>query len=294
MSQFNPKAIFQFASKSDVVKIIIAITLLYVLLHFIRISMLLSSNDDSFYYQYMWNKLCLPSSFAAWIRQPWSLLTWFFLDDSIMRIIGNMIWLWIFGTVIEDLKGSCRILPVFITGGVLGGLLMLLANALLPSIGKMNLVPYYTSSTASVLAVAFAALRFKPQYRFWWFLGVGIPIWVFVIIFVAFQLASIQLGNMAYLFLLGGGVISGLLYTNVLHAYYEWFTRILKRSDDLLDNRNFIKSKPASGSRVVPFQRINFTPTRIDQILDKIHEKGIDSLSAEEKRLLDEYSNPSK
>ena len=294
MSQFNPKVIFQFASKSDVVKIIIAITLLYVLLHFIRISMLLSSNDDSFYYQYIWNKLTLPSSFAAWIRQPWSLFTWFFLDDSIMRIIGNMIWLWIFGTVIEDLKGACRILPVFITGGVLGGLFMLLANALLPSIGKMNLVPYYTSSTASILSVAFAALRFKPKYRFWWFLGVGIPIWVFVIIFVAFQLASIQLGNMAYLFLLGGGVISGLLYTNVLHAYYEGFTRILKRSDDLLDNRNFMKAKPISGSRVVPFQRIDFTPTRIDQILDKIHEKGINSLSAEEKRLLDEFSNPSK
>ena len=114
MSTFNSKSIFQFASKSDIIKIILAILIIFVLLHFIRISMLINSDDDSSFYTYLWYKLSIPSNFKQFVYQPWSLFTYFFLDFSLMSIIANMIWLWIFGSVIEDLKGANRILPIFI------------------------------------------------------------------------------------------------------------------------------------------------------------------------------------
>ncbi|MBK7762968.1 MAG: rhomboid family intramembrane serine protease [Bacteroidetes bacterium] len=290
MGSFNSKSIFQFASKSDIIKIIVTIILVFVMLQFIRISMLLTKQDVAFYFDYIWNPLSLAASFKAFIKQPWSIFTFLFIDESLMRIIGNMIWLWIFGTVIEDLKGPARVLPVFITGGLIGGLFLLVFNAIMPAPTL-----FYTGSTAGVMAVAFAALMFKPQYRFWWFLGIGIPIWVFVLIFMAFQLASIQLSNLPYLFLLLGGIISGLLYTNILATYYEHFTTLIKRLGNLLDNRNFViqNTKPAPQAQV-PFKRIQFTPKGIDDILDKIHAKGIDSLTKDERRLLDEYSERNK
>ncbi len=293
MGSFNSKSIFQFASKSDIIKIIIAIILVFVLFQFIRISMLLTKQDVTFYFDYIWNPLSLPSSIQAFIKQPWSIFTFLFIDGSLMRIIGNMIWLWIFGTVIEDLKGPARVLPVFITGGILGGIFVFIMNAILPA-----LPIFFTGSSTGVIAVAFAALMFKPQYRFWWFLRIGIPIWVFVLIFMAFQLASIDLHNLPYLFLLLGGIVSGLLYTNLFAAYYEGFTNFLKRIGNMLDNQNFVIQKNKhSGNRnstQVPFKRIQFTPKGIDDILDKIHAKGIESLSKDERRLLDEYSERNK
>ena len=100
MGTFNAKSIFQFASKSDIIKIILAISIIFVLLQFIRISMLLTSNNDAPFYTYLWNKLSIPSDAATFIKQPWSLFTYYFLDGSFWGIIGNMIWLWIFGSVI--------------------------------------------------------------------------------------------------------------------------------------------------------------------------------------------------
>ena len=294
MGTFNSKSIFQFASKSDIIKIILAVTIIFVLLQFIRISMLLESNNDLPFYTYLWNKLSIPSDLKTFAKQPWSLLTYYFLDGSFWGIVGNMIWLWVFGTVIEDLKGSSRIFPIFVMGGVVGGIFMLLLGILKPT-G----LQYFTGASASVIAVAFAALMFNPSYKFWFLFGIGIPIWVFVLLFVGLRLASINsLGNIPLLFLLLGGLAVGLMYNNILSGFFEKFTQLLKRSGSALDNKNFVLYKEKNTrnrtAQNIPFKKIQFTPNRIDELLDKINEKGIDSLTKDERRVLDEYSKTQK
>jgi membrane associated rhomboid family serine protease len=293
MATFNSKSIFQFASKSDIIKIVLIVTILFVLLQFIRITMLLNAESDAPFYTYLWNKLSIPSDMSTFIRQPWTLFTYFFLDNSIMSIIGNMIWLWIFGTVIEDLKGPNRIMPIFITGSIVGGILMLLFGLVKPANPQ-----FFTGASAGIMAVAFAALTFKPDYKFWWFLGIGIPIWVFVLLFVGLRLAAVQMNNIPFLFMLIGGLVIGLMYTNVLDRYFDSFTKFLVRSRSILDNRNFVlKKEPVSRGRIqqqVPFKRVYMNPNKIDDILDKIHEKGIQALSKEERQILDEYSRSKK
>lgn len=294
MGIFNSKSVFREMSKSDIIRIVLIVTILFVLLQFIRISMLLNANSDAAFYTYIWNKLTIPSDVKTFIRQPWSLFTYFFLEGNFMGIVGNMIWLWIFGSVIEDLKGPNRILPIFITGGVMGGLFMLLF-----SLTRQPLPQFFEGTSACIMAVAFATLTFKPGYRFWMFFGIGIPIWVFVLLFIGLRLASVQLGNLPYLFILLGGFTAGMLYTKGLDRYYEWFTSILKRSGTVLDNKNFVLTKNPSASvrarsEQLTVTRIQITPSRIDAILDKINEKGINSLTKEEKRMLDEYSQGKK
>jgi membrane associated rhomboid family serine protease len=287
------KSFFQFLSKSDIIKIIVFITLLFVLLQFTRISMLLSKSSDDPFYTYLYNKLALPSNVKTFVTQPWSLFTYFFLDGSFMHIIGNMIWLYIFGSVIEDLKGPNRILPIFITGAVFGGICMLVFSVL-----KIQPVQFYEGATSAVMAVAFSALLFKPSYKFWMFFGIGIPIWVFVLIFIAIQLATIQLANIPYLFLLLGGIVIGLLSNHWLYGYMERFSNLLKRSSTWFSNEQFVLPKQhtirSNTSRHLPFKTIQFTPKKIDEILDKINESGMSALSKEEKRLLEEYSKSRK
>ncbi|GBL34482.1 hypothetical protein EMGBS15_00770 [Filimonas sp.] len=297
MGILNSKSIFQFTSKSDIIKIVLTVTIVFVLLQFIRISMLLQSNSDADFYTYLWNKMSIPSDLKTFIRQPWSLFTYFFLDTGswggLWNIVANLIWLWIFGTVIEDLRGPNRILPIFVIGGIVGGLFMLIFGLI-----KQTPPQLFTGASTCVMAVAFAAVFFKPSYKFWALFGVGIPIWVLLMLFVGLKMVSIQLYNIPSLFLLLGGLTVGLLYNNVLSGFFEKCTELLRRSGNLLDNKNFVLNKePKVRNRTtqqMPFKHVQMSLNKIDEILDKINERGIQSLTKEERRLLDDYSNHKK
>jgi membrane associated rhomboid family serine protease len=293
MAAFNSKSIFQFASKSDIIKIVLAITIVFVLLQFIRISMLLNTNEDAAFYKYLWNPLSMPSDMKTFLHQPWSLITYFFLDGSFWGIVGNMIWLWIFGTVIEDLKGPNRVFPIFFIGGIAGGILMLLFGLI-----KHAEPQLFTGASCSIMAVAFAALMFKPHYKFYMLFGVGIPIWVFLLLFVGLRLASVQLYNLPFLFLLLGGAAVGLMYTNVLDGFFNTCSHLYKQSGSILNNERFIlhteKQNRKRVNDTLPFKRIHTSASRIDAILDKINEKGIQSLTKEERSILDDYSSDKK
>lgn len=293
MGNFNSKSIFNFASKSDIIKIILAISIIFVLLHFIEISIKLNADDASGYYTYLWNPLNLPTTIQQFLHQPWSLFTYFFLDNNFVSIIANMIWLWVFGTVIEDLKGPNRILPIFITGGILGGICMLLLNLIKP-------VPviYYSGATAGILAVAVAAVMYKPSYKFYILFGTGVPIWIMLLIHLGLLIGFELVPNGPYMIskigMTIGGLCIGLLYTNFLSNYFEWFTNLLRRTGMALDNKNFVLTKNRSSDRLpkeVPFKKIKSTASKIDDILDKINERGMDSLTNEERRILNDYSN---
>ena len=107
------------------------------------------------------------------------------------------------------------------------------------------------------------------------------------------HLASIQLHNLPHLYLLGGGILTGLLYTGPLASYFDWCTRLLHGSAGWLDNTRFIKKKTPSSGLIRPFKKTTEAASRMDSLLEKIHAKGMAALTDEERRLLDEYSRSS-
>ena len=52
--------------------------------------------------------VALPASMETFITRPWTLLTHMFVHDTknIWHILGNMLWLWAFGYIIQDLTGN--------------------------------------------------------------------------------------------------------------------------------------------------------------------------------------------
>lgn len=291
MSTFNAKSVFQHISRSDVLKIATLTSLIFVILHFIRITLLIGGEEETFFYTQIWNRLCLPLDLKQWLYQPWTLLTYMFMDMSFMRILGNMIWLWVFATVIEDLKGSYRILPIYLSGGILGALLMLTYHTLSPQ----PAVNFYGGALAALVAVVVAVLLYKPTYRFWFFGSVSVPIWVLALIFLVLNLVSVQAFTLGYLFLMIGGALVGVLYNYGLTSFFDAFTAWLKRIGSYFGNNdNFVlkKNSPQRGrtEQQLPYRSLPVDDSRIDAILDKINEKGIHSLSEQEKRILNEYS----
>jgi membrane associated rhomboid family serine protease len=71
-----------------------------------------------------------------------SFLTSMFLHGGFMHIIGNMLYLWIFGNNVEDSMGRGRFLVFYLLAGSLAGAAQVLANpnSLLPSIGASGAI----------------------------------------------------------------------------------------------------------------------------------------------------------
>ena len=94
------------------------------------------------------------------------------------------------------------------------------------------------------------------------------------------------------IFMLAGGALMGFTYIRLLRAGYrpgEWMYRLTAKAESLVTpNEYAIQQKRNRGrgnaSRYEPQNGI--TQNRIDDILDKINQKGYNSLSSEEKDIL--------
>lgn len=169
----------------------------------------------------------------------------------------------------------------------------------------------YTAVGASgaVSGVLFAAIILNPSLRIGLlFLPFQMAGWGFALLYVLYTLYGIQsqrdnIGHEAHL----GGAIVGILAA--LYAVPDAFTDnisavlatvlpistflflIYMRPEILTIGSIFRKEKPNEFTKehIYKAQKVKET-LKIDDILDKINQKGIKALSKEERRMLDEYS----
>jgi membrane associated rhomboid family serine protease len=78
---------------------------------------------------------------AAFHYEPWevaiTLVTSLFLHGGFVHLIGNLIYLWVFGGAVEEVLGHGRYLLLYICGGAVGSLThtLLFPHSTVPSIG---------------------------------------------------------------------------------------------------------------------------------------------------------------
>lgn len=134
----------------------------------------------------------------------WQFLTYQFLHAGFMHIIGNMIFLYVFGNNINDKMGNALYVTFYLLGGVAAGAAHVLTN-MSPVIG----------ASGSVAAVTGAFLVFFPQVRvtiLWLFILITtfqIPAMYLVVLFFAKDVlmnVSGGGGNTAHMAHIGGTV----------------------------------------------------------------------------------------
>jgi membrane associated rhomboid family serine protease len=118
-----------------------------------------------------------------------TLLTSMFMHASIMHILGNMLFLWIFGDNLEDVLGHVRYLIFYLVCGVLASLAHVGAtyafgmNPLIPSLG----------ASGAISGVLGGYVLLFPHNRvtvFLFRLLTQVPAWVALGLWFAFQLIS--------------------------------------------------------------------------------------------------------
>ena len=57
----------------------------------------------------------------SWVRQPWALLTHAFCHADILHLVGNMLFLFVFGCAVNGEFGQLKYLALFLTGALISG-----------------------------------------------------------------------------------------------------------------------------------------------------------------------------
>lgn len=271
----------------------------FALLAFIKVIYYFSFKEQGLplFDQQVFRWFSLPADVNVFITRPWTLLTHMFVHDttSIWHILGNMIWLWAFGYILQDLAGNKKLVPLYIYGGLAGALVYALAFNFIPALKEGLSQAQAVGASAAVMAIAIGATTLAPGYRIFPMLNGGIPLWVITIIYLIIDIARIPFenpgGHIAHL----GGAAMGYFFVSAMQRGKDWGTWMNNFFDWV--NNLFNPDKPKKGSspkttlyyksKVQPFKKANIiTQQRIDEILDKISQKGYHSLTEDEKEML--------
>ena len=277
---------------------LIAIQLIvFVVLAFIKVIYFFTHGSDglALYNNNVLTWVALPADLNTFITRPWTLLTHMFVHDGVWHLIANMLWLWAFGYILQDLTGDRKLFPLFFYGALAGAVVFMLSYNLLPGL-KDNLVnSKAVGASAGVMAIAIGTTMLAPGYRIFPMINGGIPLWILTTLFAIIDLATIPYnnpgGHVAHL----AGAAMGLLFVHQLNRGRDWSTWMNNFFDAVTNLFNPAKPKRGQSpktqlyykSTVQPFKKTtHLTQQKVDEILEKIHQKGYQSLSEEEKEVL--------
>lgn len=233
--------------------------------------------------------LSMPIGIMEFIYKPWTIFTYMFMHDGPLHIIFNMLWFYWFGKVFELYLGDKKILPVYIYGGLAGGLLALLIVNIMP--GFRDEAGIMVGASGAVLAVVFAAATINPDHMVRLIFIGDVRIKYIAVVTLLIDLVSIRYGNTGGYICHLGGAIMGYTYIKALQsgtdlgAIFSNVRNLFKRKSKVRLTHKSEQKNIAGPTKTDNVQK------RIDEILDKISRSGYDSLSKEEKDFLFHFSN---
>lgn len=255
--------------------------------------------DQGFsYHQTYLNLLGLPSDLGQVVLRPWTLITTFFTHYGFLHILFNLLFLYWFGRLVHEYLGDSRLINLYILGGLAGGILYILIYNLSPlfidEVGRSSLI----GASASVFAIVVGAATLMPDHQFYLLLLGPVKIKYIAIFYVAMSffgaIGSNAGGDIAHL----GGALIGYVYVkrlqkgidlgswvqSSLYFIRSFFVRPKVKITHRGNSNTRARKKPpatkaTSNASGVPQEEI-------DAILDKISEKGYESLTKEEKQKL--------
>jgi membrane associated rhomboid family serine protease len=234
------------------------------------------------------------------------LVTSSFLHVNWMHLIFNMIALYFFSGSLEMYLGPVGFLIIYFSSLVGGDLLSLFIHRHDGDYASVG-------ASAGVSGVMYASIALFPGMRIGLlFLPLSLPAWLFGLIYVLYSIYGIRsrrnnIGHDAHL----GGALIGLIVAVMMQpsaiinntwaiviimlpSVFFIYMIITRPHFLLVDNYFFKKHSDAiTVDHKYNMERID-RQQEVDRILEKIHKKGMNSLTQKEKQTLDAYSKTTK
>ncbi len=195
--------------------------------------------------------------------------TYMFLHGGFFHLLFNMFILWMFGTEIELTWGSKKFGRFYILSGLFGALLTLIVQSdqLVTTVG----------ASAAIYGVLIAYWLMFPNRMLYIYFLVPVKVkWAIPgIMLLGFLAGGANVAHMAHL----GGALFAFVYMKIswrwLH-FGNYFRNLSYRREEAKLNKNRQKAENIM--------------KRVDEILDRINDVGIDNITPEERRFLEDAS----
>lgn len=203
----------------------------------------------------------LPAHYDILLQQPWTVLTYMWVQYDLLHIACNMVMLYYFGSICNTLGQDRYILPTYLCGGVVGALCYIAVACIAPGMVGSGLI----GSSAAVIAVGVFAAFTAPRLQLGvWLLGDMQLRWIITGVVMVMCIGALAT-SMGELFTHLGGVAAG------AGMHFLRRVRSLKRRGVHANSSN--------------------TMENLDQILDKVKRNGYSSLNTRERKALFDISN---
>ena len=279
-------------TSNPLVMLIILNAMMLILLNFLKSIYTFSSIPESSFYANIYHYFAMPADLDTLLMRPWTILIMQFSEVKVFLAISNIFWLWVFGNLIQDLVGGDKLIPLYLYSGFVSAIAFVATSNIYQ--GELASGIYFTGVSSILLGLAVAASTISPSYRFFPLIGGGIPLWVITLVYALVDLSALAnnlimiiphlfAGLMGFVFIkcLQNGIDLGDWMNSIARKFSSLLTPAKKQGTSIKAT-SFYKQGPES-----PFvKKSTITQQRIDAILDKINQKGYNSLSAEEKETL--------
>ena len=226
----------------------------------------------------------------------WQLVTYQFLHAGFWHLLFNSLVIFFFGRTVETILGRQRFLALYLSGGMIGGVAQMLFALVLPQHFGGSVVG--ASAAASGLIAAFAVLSWYERFTLLvYFIPVTMTGRTLFWGSVAFAVGGILVGmvapshiaNAAHL----GGLVTGFWFVRQI-VQGRWFPggfavrpqpRPQRELATRLKENQFWRSRPAAQKEELSADE--YVQQEVDPILEKISAKGLQSLTAREREILE-------
>lgn len=243
----------------------------------------------------------LPAQISVLAKVPYTLLLYMFIHVGFINAFTNMLWLWAFGSILQDLAGNQKLIPIYLYGGLAGAVVFIGASYAIPSLRAVVGSSSMTGANASIMAVAIATTSLTPDYKIFRMLNGGIPLWILTVLYVIIDVAAMGTAPSYLLAHLAGGLAGFFYVVSLRRGYdpgkwmvqsYDWFLNLCNPERNMLTPQKTREKIFYKTSHTTPFEKHPIiTQQRVDDILDKINQKGYNHLSEEEKSILKKASD---
>lgn len=298
MQPESRKKIFTGKDGSALFLLIIINVVLYVILTFIDVIYLINNSTEDVFKARVLSQFTLPAQPLIFSSRPWTLVTYMFTHFGFWDLFSSVMWLLGFGFIMKELTGNKMLGPVYVYGGLTGGIIFLLTTNLVPSLSaNVNSIYPLMGSGPAIMAIAVAITTLAPKYRI--FPMINLPLWVVTLVFGIIKIGSIGYSNTGQIAAALSGGLMGYIYVwqmnlgndigQWMHDFVSWINNLFNPGSSF--DRTTQKDRVFYKTSQKPYEKKpHVTQQKVDELLDKINMHGYESLSSEEKAFLKKAS----
>jgi membrane associated rhomboid family serine protease len=245
-------------------------------------------------YESVYSFVALPAYLPSIITQPWSIISYMFLHESIWHIFFNMFTLYWFGKLFLMFFSEKQMLGLYIIGGFFGAAFYIVSYNIFPFFQPNLVGSTLMGASASIMAIIVAAAMHSPNLEMRMMLIGNVKLKYIAIFFVLMSYFSIMSSNAGGEIAHLGGALSGYIFIVSLRNgrdFTKWINLVLDSIYNLFKPRKLkVKINKNQSKSKMSDAEFNMNKARnmqeIDRILDKIKTSGYESLTAEDKKRL--------